>query len=332
MGERLPRASGIGSMPGGRSREALVTVRDLLLDADGLGLPYLPELPGRGPGADIIGRAAGLLVGLTVDLQLGRWRLVDRPGRDAERTASLWREDLDEAAAAYADYSGDLKLQVCGPWTLAASLLLSRGEPVLSDPGAVRDLLASYTEGVGEHLEAVSRLIPGARFVLQLDEPSLPAVLEGGLRTASGLNRLAVVDPSIAAQGLRSVLAVHDGPTVVHCCHDRIPLPLLRTVGAGAIALDVRAATPARWEGLAVALEAGLGIYAGILAADGSDSAQDAADRLCEGLDRAGMPLRWLREFTVTPACGLAGASAGDAVAAHRTALETARELSERIP
>ena len=56
--------TGIGSWPGSDVREATVTTRDLLLDADGLGLPYLPETPARGPGSDLLGRAAGLLVDL----------------------------------------------------------------------------------------------------------------------------------------------------------------------------------------------------------------------------------------------------------------------------
>ncbi|MBD3782748.1 MAG: methionine synthase, partial [Micrococcales bacterium] len=47
------RATGIGSWPGTSAGEAVRTVRDLLLDGggDGLGLPFLPETPGRGPGA-----------------------------------------------------------------------------------------------------------------------------------------------------------------------------------------------------------------------------------------------------------------------------------------
>src|SRR5580765_6831682 len=89
-------ATGIGSWPGTSVRDALGQVRELL---DGQ-LPYLPELPERGPGADMIGRTAGMLVELPVDLQPVGWRLVDRPGRDAQRTAALLREDLDELAEA----------------------------------------------------------------------------------------------------------------------------------------------------------------------------------------------------------------------------------------
>ena len=214
-------------------REAVRTVRDLLVDGEGGGLPHLPDTPARGPGADIIGRAAGLLVELPVDLQPSGWRFVDRPGLDASRTASMHREDLDELAEAYDGYEGALKVQVAGPWTLAASLRLNRGERVVADPGAVADLVASLTDGIRAYVADVRRLVPGAQVVLQLDEPSLPAVLEGSLPTSSGFGRVRAVDPTDVMRGVEAVLAGHDGDTVVHCCHPSAPLPLLRATGAG---------------------------------------------------------------------------------------------------
>jgi methionine synthase II (cobalamin-independent) len=329
----VTRATGIGSLPGTNSREAIVAVRDLLVDADGLGLPYLPELPSRGPGSDIIGRAAGLLVDMPVDLQPSGWRLVDHPGRDARRSASLWTEDLDEAAAAYDGYVGDLKVQICGPWTLAASVELNRGERVLTDEGAARDLTESLAEGIRGHLARVRRLIPGASLVLQLDEPSLPAVLEGELPTASGYGRVRAVDRQIVAAGLRSVLAATDGATVVHCCHDRVPIPLLRNVAPSAIALDVTAASPARWESLAATLEAGIDVYAGCLPSAPVTSAaaevRKAVRGIRDGCERTGLGVDVLDRLTVTPACGLAGLTPKGAHDVHRVAVAVARELTE---
>ena len=119
-------------------REAVRTVRDLLLAGDGEGLPHLPETPARGPGADIIGRAAGLLVDLPVDLQPSGWRLVDRPGRDAGRTASLHREDLDELAEAYDGYVGAAQgagRRARGPSRPRCDSTAASGWS--SDPGAV---------------------------------------------------------------------------------------------------------------------------------------------------------------------------------------------------
>ena len=240
----MSRASGIGSWPGTSVREALAVVRDTLADD---GLPYLPELPARGPGADMVGRSAALLVDLSVDLQPMGWRFVDRPGRDASRTASLWREDLDELAEAFDGYTGELKLQVAGPWTLASSVWLHRAERAVVDVGATRDLVASLAEGVRVHLDEVQRLVPGADLVLQLDEPSLPAVLAGRLPTASGYGRLRAVDPQVAAAGLRDVLAAAgERRTAIHCCAPDLNWPLLRGTGARALAVDTTAAGSSR--------------------------------------------------------------------------------------
>ncbi len=325
------RASGIGSWPGTSVREAVRTVRDLLVEADGFGVPFLPETPARGPGADIIGRAAGLLIDLHVDLQPSGWRLVDRPGRDAGRTASLHRQDLDELAEAYDGYEGPLKVQVAGPWTLCASLQLNRGERALVDPGAVADLVASLADGMAARVADVRRLVPGADVVLQVDEPSLPAVLEGSLPTSSGYGRVRAVDPLVVMRGLEQVLAAHDGPTVVHCCHPSAPLPLLRASGAGALALDLTDATPARWESVAATIEGGTGLYAGCLPTDGSGTDVSARVLVLEGFERAGLGSEHLRGVVVTPACGLAGLTSARARDVLRAAGDAARRLSEEV-
>lgn len=307
-------------------------VRDVLGDGH---LPYLPELPDRGPGADMLGRAAGLLVDLPVDLQPAGWRLVERPGRDAQRTRALLRQDLDELAEAFDGYDGELKVQCTGPWTLAAGIELRRGEKTLADPGAVRDLLGSLAEGLRGHLAEVARLVPGAQLVLQLDEPSIPAVLAGRLPTASGYGHLRPVDPQTVVSGLREVLAAAPGDgdrvrTVVHCCDPGVPLPLLRSTGVGAVALDVTALTPARWESVAATVEDGVAVYAGCLPTDGTGTARAAADLVVRGWRDAGLPLTRLRDLVASPACGLAGLTPQGAARVQRAAVDVAAEWSER--
>lgn len=330
-GPSVVRATGIGSWPGTSAREAVRTVRDLVLDADGTGIPHLPETPARGPGADLLGRGAGLLVDLPVDLQPSGWRLVDRPGRDTARTASLLREDLDELAEAYDGYTGPLKVQVAGPFTLAASLQLPRGERVLTDPGATADLLASLAEGVRAHVADVRRLVPGADVVLQVDEPSVVAVLDGSLPTASGYGRVRPVDPQVVTSGLREVLAAHGGATVIHACHPAAPLPLLRSAGPDAVSLDLTAASPARWESVAATVDAGTAVWAGVLPTDGTGSAPAARAAVLGGLERAGLGPGALADLVVTPACGLAGLTPQGARSVLREALDTARRLTEEL-
>lgn len=302
-------------------------MRDLL---DGH-LPYLPELPGRGPGADLVGRAAGLLVDLAVDLQPSGWRLADRPGRDARRTAGLLREDLDELAEAFEGYGGPLKVQVAGPWTLATAVSLPRGERALADPGACRDLVASLAEGVRAHIAEVRRLVPEAQLVLQLDEPSLPAVLDGRLPTASGYGRLPAPDPQDAVAALATVLAAGPTDTVLHCCAAEPPLALLRDARPGALSLDTTLLGPRGWEGVAVAVEDGIRLFAGAVPTDGSLArAQDVADRVTDPWHRVGMPPAGLGDLVVTPSCGLAGRSPEEARRLQRLAVDAAAELDER--
>lgn len=360
----MTTVSGIGSWPGTDIREALREVRDTLgglgpsarptsrgdrIDHDGdedrrrrtvsgddpdapdvHGLPYLPELPERGPGADLIGRSLGLLVELPVDLQPSGWRLTDRPGRDAGRTAALMHQDLDELAEAFDGWHGPLKVQVAGPWTLGAGLWLPRGDRVLVDDGGRRDLVESLAEGVRVHLAQVRRLVPGAHVVLQIDEPSLPAVLEGRLTTASGFGRVRALDPQEALAGLRAVLAAAgESETLIHCCAPGIPLPLLRQTGSG-LATDTSLLTPRGWEGVAVALEDGLRLYAGCVPTAATPPAREIADTLAQAWSRVGLEPRALDHLVVTPACGLATLTQPVARSVSRTCLETAFALTER--
>ena len=324
----------MGSWPGTDVREALGVVRDLLADpGDSVdGLPYLPELPDRGPGADLVGRGLGILVDLPVDLQPSGWRLTDRPGRDLSQSTAYLRQDLDELAEAFDGWTGRLKLQVAGPWTLAASTWLPRGERVVSDSGATRDLVDSLAEGVRLHVTAVQRLLPGASLVLQLDEPSLPAVIDGRLPTASGYGLVRAVDPQDTLDGLETVLGAAPEGTrpVVHCCAPDAPIVLLRRTGAD-LAVDTALLGPRGWEGVAVGVEEGMTLYAGSVPTDGTLTRPLAvADRLVERWRDLGMPSSELANLVITPACGLAGLTPGRARDVSRVCIESARELAER--
>ncbi|MGH3357643.1 MAG: methionine synthase, partial [Nocardioidaceae bacterium] len=142
----VPRATGVGSMPGTDVHEAVRVAVGECPD-----LVFLPELPARGVAAGMIGRTAGLLVGLGVDLQPAGWRLTDASGIDHQRSVSLLGEDLDALEEHTQGYSGALKVQVVGPWTLAAAVERPRGDKVLGDHGARRELAQSLAEGVREH-------------------------------------------------------------------------------------------------------------------------------------------------------------------------------------
>lgn len=339
--------TGIGSWPGEDMRTALRWVRDLLAepDSDGtrFGLPYLPELPARGPGADMIGRAAGLLVEMPVDLQPSGWRLVDHPGRDLERARQFMRSDLDDLAEAFDGYAGPFKVSVTGPWTLAAHLRVARGERVVVDEGARRDVAQSLAEGIRDHLGRIARVLPGSDLTLQLDEPSLPAVLAGALPTSSGFGRLRAVDPEevrrMLAEVVEAARPAGAARVVVHCCAPQPPLPLLRGTGIDGVALDTSLLTRPGWEQLGESIDAGVALWAGLdvaeAAAQRAAGREGAHHRVVDPLLRRwrelGLDASLLDTTTLTPPCGLAGVTPQTAVDVHRVLLDSARELHWRI-
>jgi methionine synthase II (cobalamin-independent) len=284
----------------------------------------------------MIGRSAGLLADLAVDLQPMGWRFVDRAGHDSHRTSGLLREDLDELAEAFDGYQGDLKVQVAGPWTLASSIWLHRGERSVVDVGATRDVIASLAEGLRVHLDEIALLVPKATLVVQIDEPGLPAVLAGRLPTASGFGRIRAIDPTMAAEGIRDVVAAAgDRHTVLHCCAAEVPLVVLRDTGVKAVSVDIALLTPKGWESLAATVESGVDLWAGAIptgdnrAGSAPLKVTEVIGPLVEAWRRVGLPHADLSPVTLTPACGLAGLTPAGAGAAQRLAVDAARALTE---
>ncbi|MFJ6353022.1 methionine synthase [Streptomyces sp. NPDC054835] len=323
-------ATGVGSMPGGDAREAAKTVTGSFED-----FPFLAELPARGPGADMIGRTAGMLVELYAHVEPSGWRISDRPGRDTRRARSWLREDLDALEEFTQGYEGPLKVQAVGPWTLAAALELRGGEAMLGDPGAVRDLAGSLAEGLRGHLAEVRRRVPGARLVLQFDEPSLTSVLLGQVRTASGYRTYRAVDRQVVEGTLREVMEAHDGPVVVHSCAPGVPFGLLRRAGAAGVSFDFGLLTERDEEPIGEAVEGGTVLFAGVV-----PSTDPASGALSDpGGSVMGVRTLWRRlglnpgtlteSVVVTPTCGLAGASPEYARKALAHCARAARSLAD---
>jgi hypothetical protein len=317
-------ATGVGSLPGTDPVEACALVAGELPN-----LPHLPELPARGPGADLVGRGAAFLAELYVDLQPSGWRFVPRPSADGRRANDFLARDLDAAEQAFDGYAGVFKVQCAGPWTLAAGIELHRGDRALADEGAVRDVGAALAEGLARHVQDLRRRIPDARVVVQLDEPSLPAVQQGRIRTASGFGALRAVGANELLDGLRTVVGGTGAPTGVHCCAADVPLDVLGRSGCAFVSIDTSLLATKAYDALGDLIEQGVRTFLGAVPTTGDGrSARDTA-RGVRGLWRAiGHPAELLPErVVVTPACGLAGASPADA----RAALARAREVAQRL-
>ncbi len=334
--EQLPwspaAATALGSMPGTDVLAAARTVRDTLA-VDGA-VPHLVELPARGPGADMVGRALGQLAQVwpawAAETGPTGWRLADAPGRDVRRAHSYLGQDLDVLEEVYDGWTGPLTLPLAGPWTLAATVELPGGERLVRDPGAVRDLVASWTEAARAYAATVARRVPRARVVLQADEPALPAVLAGAIPTASGRHRYRAVDAAVVRDAWRDAVTGLDVPLVVHCCAAEVPFSLLRESGVAGIAYDPLLHGAAADEVLGECVEADVRLVVGSV---GPGRAADPASAVAP-VHALGARLGFgtptlLGAVAVSPACGLAGTTPQDATERLRRTVATARALRD---
>jgi methionine synthase II (cobalamin-independent) len=329
-------ASGVGSFPGEDAAafdEALRTVLGELPD-----LPHLPEVPGRGAPADMTGRALAVVAELGADLQPAGWRLTGSgPGIDQRRARSLLAQDLDALEEQMQGYAGPLKVQLTGPWTLAATVERPTGDRLLADHGARRDLAQALAEGLRAHVLDLARRVPGAVLMVQVDEPALPSVLAGSVPTASGFHRHRSVDDPVASPALEWVTAAarESGATpLVHCCASEVPFDLLTGAGAEGVSVDLAALAPSAYDRLAEVLESGRTLMLGVVpAVDPATWPDDGSltERVLRLLDMLGLdPVgpESQGDLVITPSCGLAGASTAWARRACELSARVARNLA----
>jgi len=321
-------ATGLGPFPGVDPLEA---ARIALSEPT---LPFLPELPARGVGADPVGQRAGLLADLHVEVGTGVWRFVPRPGRDEQRAHAALLTDLDALEEAAEGYEGPLKIRIVGPWSLAASIELPRGEKALADPGAVRDIAASLAEGLARHRDDIARRLPSVtRLVVQVDEPLLPAVVAGELATASGWGRIRSYERAVVEDGLRQVLAACDDSDLpgVWIGAAKLDGQLLRDAGARFIGLDGGVLDTVDEDEIGQVIDAGIGLLVACVPLDAHQSDPRPVMGPTTGLwKRLGFPAAQLpATVAVAPVEGLEQLDSGAVPATFKRAGEAARYLDE---
>ena len=330
-GEQRPvRSTGIGSWPGTDMASAIK-----IAFAECPDLPYLPELPARGSHAQLVGRSTALLAGLFVDLQPAGWRLTDGSGRDHRQAIATLRADLDLLEELAQGYQGPLKIAVGGPWTLAASIERPRGDRLLADYGARRDVGQSLAEGIMQLIAELRRRLPAVDYLVQLDEPSLPAVLAGSIATASGFSRHRAVDIPEVSATLRYVIdrvaAVDDTPVAVHCCANGVPIALLDRAGAQGIFVDVDQLTSQDWDAIGTVLERDHWIGMGALPTNRMLTPDQVARRVVGRIRDLGLEPDVAGQLLVTASCGLAELSEADALKVLRTIRTAASIVTEEL-
>lgn len=282
------RATGLGSLPGTDPLEASKQTLGLL---GGANLPYLPQLPERGVGADPVGRTASLLTALPVDVQSYGWRFVDRPGHDARKAASFLATDLNVVADLVGAQELQLQryaVQIVGPFSLAAGVHLHHGERALADPGARRDIVQSLASGLESLFAKLQLALPGAKLTLQIDELNIIEILVGSIPTVSGYRTLPAVSRGEVLQGWQYLLTEAQKigfdeltirlPRVAPQLIDDAGNAALRSAfgtalgtvfaaGSSGVVLPLAGLNGGHWEQLAQAVEDGKDVWGGVIPA-----------------------------------------------------------------
>jgi methionine synthase II (cobalamin-independent) len=327
------KASGVGSWPGAAPREAAEVVVGELSGA----LAHIVELPARGVGADLLGRAGALLIDVAIDTVPRGYRIAARPGAVTRRAVSLLDEDMDALEEAWerAGLRGGgrvVKVQAPGPITLAAGLELPNGHRAITDSGAVHDLAASLAEGVAAHRAAVARRLD-TPVVVQFDEPSLPAALGGQLAGVTALSPVAALDEAVAGALLDSCVATVGDEVLLHSCASALPWDLLQRSIISAVSVEAGSLRASDLDGIAAFVESGRTVMLGVVDASAPQrrpSAEEVAAAVVAVTDRLGFDRSALRDrIGVTPACGLATATPQWARAAIGLARQAAEVFAE---
>jgi hypothetical protein len=166
-------------------------------------------------------------------------------------------------------------------------------------------------------------------------------------------------EPADTETTLGAIISAARAFTVVHCCALSVPFGIIKGAGADGVGCDLGVLARSEEDGLAEAVEAGLGIVAGVIpataapgvpespAADrvarevtglwqrmGWPAARNGAAGLVKGEGEAGggqVPGGVVAQVVLAPACGMTGASPGYARAAMARCREAARLLPELI-
>ena len=174
--------------------------------------------------------------------------------------------------------------------------------------------------------------LPDTEPVVQLDEPLLPAVLAGGIATASGLSRLRAVEPPEVSDTISYLVErLADTSVLVHCCAADPPVGLLHGAGVAGVLVDLDQLDRAAWDAVGAGLEQGLQVGLGALPTSSPRTPDEVARRVLRAVEDLGIDPGRSGQLLVTPACGLAGLTGPDAVRALRTVRTAADIVTDQL-
>ena len=172
-----------------------------------LGAPNIPALallPARGWRYSLLTRTVAQLEGMDYDIGESGWRLSfggsSVRSKDAHLACLSWESDINILADAAgslsqrvgAPWHGSMNLALLGPVSLGTRMHLPRGEAVLSDRGAWRDMSESMLYSLPSIFARLREALDAADAPLNLEliEPDVLAAHLGSVRTSSGYGRV----------------------------------------------------------------------------------------------------------------------------------------------
>lgn len=288
----------VGSLPHTDAREAATFVLDTTPE-----LPAAPQLPNRSPREWMLAQVGAAIDGVDVapdgSLSLARGEAIGVPDEaliDDLAWGGLFAF-LDVASER--NHRGPVKVQVCGPVTLALALVdagvrVDRALPVARE--AVRSTMRAIVTAVSARLGEVP-------LVAVVDEPSLVALTVDGI-PFSPVDTVDSVSTALAAAGPRAI-------TGIHCC-GTTDWRLLLQAGPDLVSFPAAPDLGPYAGALASFLDRGGLVAWGVIPTDGPIGDRDdfhwrhLTGVWCE-LTRAGCdPILLRTQALVTPACGLA--------------------------
>jgi hypothetical protein len=146
--------------------------------------------------------------------------------------------------------------------------------------------------------------------VLQIDEPSLPYVMQGGIRTQSGWGKYSPIESQIVGASLQSVASATLGFSLLHCCANNVPFELIYSSGFDAVSIDASLFGDELFDVIGQAHDGKKRVFLGI-----NPGSLDAGLAYLSHLARRiGLSAQELANtIALSPPCGLVSASMSDA-------------------
>ncbi|MCC6546799.1 hypothetical protein IT570_06480 [Candidatus Sumerlaeota bacterium] len=261
-------------------------------------MPFVPQLPNYSKRELMLNQILyGLEGAFTLDgdrpePKAGARRLVsaltNRPA-PLEHHSKTWKLFLEAARAGRFANASALKMQLCGPATLAASLALN-GESFAENHALFEAVVIRITNVIAHVAPLLRELHP--RVIIQLDEPMLEHT------------------PKIARDGLwQCIVAIHEAvcESMVHCCA-RLENGRLLECGADILSFDVYSYPPTteRIAGLKRHLEKGRQIAWGVVPTVRKPSLYEVRTRASRWWMELGGGELLAQQSLITASCGLA--------------------------